>query len=337
MKATKKLNSILYNHLWLKKIFDYATPFLGSVISAAIFAFGLTVFIQPDTLGVQATSMVSGGASGLAQVIKALIGLFKRSGFKNHVLIYNIIYFLVNAPLLVLAYFGVGKRFSIFTLVNVGCVVLFNFLFTIDGTPLAKGLVEISNNVITQGGGTLSRALFAGICTGLSSAIAFKVDSSAGGFDILSYYIANKKSALAGKYGMIINGLIIGSFALVSGIDTRNFATSVIGVCFSIIYLLTVMLVIDVINIRNKKAQIQIITSNKELPKLLLANIPHGATVAKAKGVFTEDDKLIIYMVVSTTEIKRSVNVIKELDPNSFINVSALIGVYGKFHMKPIK
>jgi len=97
------------------------------------------------------------------------------------------------------------------------------------------------------------------------------------------------------------------------------------------------MLVIDVINIRNKKAQIQIITTKKDLPQLLIANIPHGATVVNAKGVFTENERLIIYMVVSTTEIKRSVDIIKALDPESFVNITSLQGVYGNFHMKPIK
>ena len=101
--------------------------------------------------------------------------------------------------------------------------------------------------------------------------------------------------------------------------------------------MLAAMVVIDIINIRNKKAQIQIITSNEELPKLLISNIPHGATFVNAQGVFTDDKKIIIYMVVSTTEIKRSVAIIKALDPESFVNVTQLDGVYGNFHMKPIK
>ena len=42
-------------------------------------------------------------------------------------------------------------------------------------------------------------------------------------------------------------------------------------------------------------------------------------------------------MVVSTTEIKRAVKVIRELDSESFVNVTALQQVYGHFHMKPIK
>lgn len=68
MKTKDKLNSILYNHLWLKHIYDYAIPFILTIFSAGIFAFGMTAFIQPaETLNVaDATTMVSGGSSGLA-------------------------------------------------------------------------------------------------------------------------------------------------------------------------------------------------------------------------------------------------------------------------------
>ena len=136
---------------------------------------------------------------------------------------------------------------------------------------------------------------------------------------------------------MIINGTIVASFALVSGITNKDYATAVGGALFSFVYLLTVMMVIDVINIRNKKAKIEVTTSNKELPQLLIANIPHGATLVDAKGAFTNNERLITEMVVSTTEIKRAVMIIKELDPESFVVITPLQGVYGNFHMKPIK
>ena len=330
----KKINSIAYNHIWLKYILDYGFAFIATLISAVVFVFGMVVFLEPALLGEETkevTAMVSGGSSGAAQVIKLItFSIFKNLDTKNERLVLSSLYVLINVPLLILAFKGVGKRFAVFTLINVGFVFLFTNLF--------RG--EFFTNIalfVHQHGGMLTRALFAGMCTGLSSSIAYKIDSSAGGFDIVSFYISAKKSTLAGKYGMFINGTIVASFAIVSGITQGDYASAIGGALFSFIYLLTVMLVIDIINVRNKKAQIQITTANKDLPQLLIANIPHGATIVNAKGVFTESDRLIIYMVVSTTEIKRSVDIIKQLDPSSFVNVTSLQGVYGNFHMKPIK
>ena len=333
-KFSKKLNSFAYQHIWLKYILDYGFAVLATVFSAFIFVFGMITFLEPalssaaEDIG---PAMVSGGSSGLAQVIKLIIfSIFKKLDTKNERIILSSLYLLINIPLLILAFKGVGKRFAIFTLLNVGCVFLFTN--TIKGEMFTKLAEYVSGH-----GGMLTRALFAGMCTGISSGIAYKIDASAGGFDIISFYISAKKSTLAGKYGMFINGTIVASFALVSGLSNHDLATAVGGALFSFVYLLTVMLVIDVINIRNKKAKIEITTSNKDLPQLLISNIPHGATIIDAKGAFTNSERYIIEMVVSTTEIKRSLNIIKTLDPDSFVVITSLTGVYGNFHMKPIK
>lgn len=331
VKLNKKLNSLVYNHIWLKYIVDYGFSLLISVLSAAIFVFGMVTFLEPNVLGEQTASispMVSGGSSGVSQVIKLIVLQF--ATIKNERILLSSIYLTINIPLLILAFKGIGKRFGLFTMINVGCVFLFTNLFR------GEFFTNMALYVVNQGN-LLSRCLFAGTCTGLSSALAYKIDASAGGFDIVSYYISNKKSTLAGKYGIIINGIVITSFGIVNAISGKDLASCLGGVMFSFIYLLTVMLVIDVINIRNKKAQLQIITSNRDLPKLLITNIPHGATCVEAKGAFTDSDRIIIYMVVSTTEIKRAVTIIKQLDPESFVNITALHGVYGNFHTKPIK
>ena len=333
-KFSKKLNSFAYQHIWLKYILDYGFAVLATVFSAFIFVFGMITFLEPalssaaEDIG---PAMVSGGSSGLAQVIKLIIfSIFKKLDTKNERIVLSSLYLLINIPLLILAFKGVGKRFAIFTLLNVGCVFLFTN--TIKGEMFTKLAEYVSGH-----GGMLTRALFAGMCTGISSGIAYKIDASAGGFDIISFYISAKKSTLAGKYGMFINGTIVASFALVSGLSNHDLATAVGGALFSFVYLLTVMLVIDVINIRNKKAKIEITTSNKDLPQLLISNIPHGATIIDAKGAFTNSERYIIEMVVSTTEIKRSLNIIKTLDPDSFVVITSLTGVYGNFHMRPIK
>ena len=333
-KFSKRLNSFAYQHIWLKYILDYGLAVFLTVLSAFIFVVGMLTFLEPALSSASESigpAMVSGGSSGAAQVIKLIIySIFKNLDTKNERIILSSLYLLINIPLLILAFKGVGLRFAIFTLLNVGCVFLFTN--TLKGEIFTSLAEYVSNH-----GGMLTRALFAGMCTGISSGIAYKIDTSAGGFDIISFYISAKKSTLAGKYGMIINGTIVISFALVSGLTTHDFATAIGGALFSFVYLLTVMMVIDVINIRNKKAKIEITTSNKDLPQLLIANIPHGATLVDAKGAFTNNERLIIEMVVSTTEIKRSVNIIKTLDPNSFVVVTSLSGVYGNFHMRPIK
>lgn len=339
-----KYESFLYNHIWLKYTIDYGTAFIMSVLSAAIFAFGINCFLAPSISNT--LTLVSGGSSGVGQIVALIFEIINPEFAKHNSIIYAIAYLTVNAPLIVIAFKGIGFRFGIFTLVNIGCVALFTNLFH------GEFFVQIAQFVNSYGG-LLSRALFAGVCTGLSSAIAFKFETSAGGFDIISYYLSLRKNTSAGKYGLIINACVILGFSILTGFKGQSLTAVIPGiedpvtfsswancigvVLFSLIYLLTVMLLIDTINVRNKKVQLQINTTRKELPSLLISNIPHGATIIQATGAYSKEPRLVIYMIVSTLELKHVLSLVSELDPNAFVNVTSLQQVMGRFFMKPVK
>ena len=51
---------------------------------------------------------------------------------------------------------------------------------------------------------------------------------------------------------------------------------------FSIIYLMEVGLIIDTINLRNKKIEMQIITSKEHMPEIIIAADGSGASIACA-------------------------------------------------------
>ena len=340
----RKINSFLYDHIWLKYLIEYGVAFIMSVISAAIFAFGIVCFMRPGLELEGITDLVSGGSSGLAQTVALALemcGVQLNGGSSN--LLFSICYLAINIPLIVLAFIGIGKRFAIFTIVNVGSVFIFSNIF-----PYIPGdfCGEVSR-FINANGGLLARALFAGLCTGLSSAIAFKFDTSAGGFDIVSYYISLRKSTQTGPYIAAINGFIIATFYLLTGfrgisipIAGNSYSSWTGAICcvlFSLIYLVETMIIVDLINVRNKKVSVQINTENEDLPRLLLANIPHGATVVKAKGAYSGKDRLLIYITVSSYELKSTISFIKEIDPESFVNVTSLQQVVGRFYIKPIK
>ena len=326
-KFAKKFNSLQYNHIWLKYLFDYGFAFIMSVISAAAFALGVTAFLDPVVLN---QPMVSGGASGLAQVFKLV---FELCGANDKVVanVFSIAYAVINIPIAILAFKGIGKRFAIFTIVNVVFVSLFTSVF--------KDL-EFFNalaSAVSKDAGLLARALFAGLCTGISSAISFKIESSAGGFDVIGYYLSLKKGTNTGPYIALINAAIYVSFTILNAIYTQSFAIAIEFLFYSIVYMFTVVLLVDLINVRNRKSQVEIITSNPELPAQLMACIPHGATVLTGKGVYSGNEKHVIHMVVSINEVKKVVKFVNEIDPNAFVNVASLQQVYGRFHMKTVK
>lgn len=321
-KLKKRFEDYKFDHPIFKTSLEWIISLTAVVFSAFIFAFGFRAFIATTGTG---HSLVSGGVSGLSQTVVKIIELLNINGSLDTNTLQSIFFFLLNIPVLILGWFGVGKRFTILSLINVACVSLF--------MQIIPGSVA---DFLNLGDEYLPRALFGGICTAISSVAAFKVDASAGGIDVISMYFANKKSTSVGKYFIIFNGLIIFSYTIITYFETRQ-PSAITSCLYTLIYLFTNATVTDMLNVRNKKAQVQIITSRENMANILIANFPHGCTVVPAKGAFSKEERQILYMVVSLFEVKKVVKLVKMADPNAFVNVASLRQVYGKFYIKPMK
>lgn len=336
-KNKNKVKDWMFDHLWVKRGINWTWIMIVSTISAFFFAFGFNTFIDIiSTNGVQ-DRIVSGGVSGVSQVIVLFCKVCGWTIEDTH-LAYSILYFVLNVPLFVLAWFGIGKQFTIFTIFNVLEVSIFIKLLSVKNIP---GLQMVVDFVNIKGGGMLGRALFAGICTGLASSLSFRVDISSGGIDVIAYYIALKKNTMAGKYSFIMNGITLICFTLLSMADGAWSGTvcgdTISRSMYSVIYLFTTTLVIDNINLRNKKVRVDIITNDEALGSALIETIPHGATQIDGKGVFLGQNKYIFTMVVSYYEVDDVIKLIKKLDERAFVQTIPLGQVYGNFYTKPVK
>ena len=329
-RIKKKINDYLFDHRALRLFLDHGNAFIHALIAATIFAFGFCAFISPTTE--EGLHIATGGVSGVSQTVALILNFFNAPKWLIGNNIISIAYFVINIPIVTFAFFKIGKRFAIYTAVNVGLSSLFIFLFTRLGFTNAIG----SNPLIADH--VLVRVLFGALCVGVSSATAYRGDVSCGGIDVFSYYFALRKSTSIGKYGILINGVIITTYSIIlSTTSGSNWETGVISFFFSIIYLLEVNIVIDAINLRNKKIQVQIVTGNEYVAPVLLANFPHGATIVEGKGAYSSQPKKIIYMVVSSSQVKDVVHLARRVDPHAFISATALVQVYGNFFIKPVQ
>ena len=236
----------------------------------------------------------------------------------------------LNIPILVFAFFAISKKFAIFTLLNVIVSSVFIRIFP----NWLQSVAELTND----NGGIISRVFFGAMCTGISSAIAYRANCSCGGIDVFTYYFALRKSTSVGKYAILINGIIITLYTILSIVQERaDWGRGVLVFFFAITYLFIVSIIIDFINVRNKKVQIQIITSKPHMSEVLLANFPHSATIVKGKGAYSGTDRDVLFMIVSSVEVKKVVTLAQRVDDHVFISVNSLIQVYGNFFIKPIE
>lgn len=288
-------------------------------------------------------SLVSGGASGFSQVVTRILsftGMFKAgSGIEENTII-SILYIAINIPFLILAWTKIGKKFTIYTLLNIGFSSMFLKI-------IPASWCEITNIYNDY----LARALVGGICTGLGTGIAFAVGSSTGAVDIISLFFAEKKSTSVGKYSMVLNTITVVTYTLLHFILSPSdvkFQNDLAGAAwnqgmhqttmalYTIVYFFVSAKLLDLINIKNKKVELQVFTADPNMAKVLISGFPHACTLVSGIGGFTGTPRHIIYMVVSKSELNRAIKVMREADPNCFVSVLSTYQVYGKFYIKPL-
>ena len=331
-KIKRRFQNYLYDHIYVKEGISIAKGVFIGAITALLYAFGFYCFVSPyvvDHTTIMGSAITTGGVGGISQVVWMISQLC--GGKIDAQDMQSILYFSLNIPILIFAYFKIGKKFSLLTLVNVGLSSLFIQLFKqVELAHLVAKALQTEH---------LARVLFSAVSIGLASSIAFRNEISCGGIDVISYYFALRKSTSVGKYATMLNSLIILSYFCLTLAQNQGQYQEVafLNLLFSFLYLFAVMLVVDFVNIRNKKVQIQIITTVSDISYVLIANFPHSTTTVSAKGGYSHTDKTVVYMVVSSNEVRKVVALVKKVDPHSFITVTSLIQAYGNFFIKPIE
>ena len=281
---------------------------LGIIISSILYTISIRCFIQPSG------QLMSGGASGIAIILSR-----KFFPGANEQLAYSIFYIVVNLPLFLIGYKGVGKEFCFFSLLN---VILTSLLIAVVPQSWIPP-IDLSNDL-------LATALFAGIISGASAGIALKYGSSTGGIDILSAYMGNKNGKSLGHYMFYINGIIL----LSGGIILND----LVGMLYTVVYIFMYSEITNFIHRRNNKKLLKIISDKKEdLVELLCIDVHHGVTIYDAEGAYTHHKHYVLESVVREDQVKQIINEVYKIDPKAFLTIQNVETLKGRFHMPPVK
>ncbi len=349
-RLRKRIEDFFYDHDVLRTSGEYIWMFFGATLSAFLLAYGYKAFSAPTIEGVETHAFVTSGASGVSQILVKIVEL---CGVDTSIkigetttlfyLLQSGFYVIVNIPILLLAFFKIGKKFTIFSVINV-------LMYFVIANILPDGVT----NIFYSNGDTfgfaesyLPRALFAGICTGLSTSVALVFNHSAGGIDCVSVMVQKKTPGKSiGKIALSINAVIITIYTILNMIHFNGGfnsskpvsewdLSSVTLSLYTLVYCYTGSVVVDAVFAREKKVQLQIITDVEELPDVLIAYFPHSCTIVRGKGAYTKKDKLVIYTVLSSFEQKKALKIIHETDPKAFVTLTRVSQVFGRFFIKP--
>jgi uncharacterized membrane-anchored protein YitT (DUF2179 family) len=296
-------------------------------------AFGMFLYSFGWLCCILPANAAGGGATGLSLLIYHITGGAISIG--TMVLI-------INAILLIIAGFVVGWNFGIKTIY---CVVVMSVVMhflqmwcTVGGANAWIADLIIARDNLSLANGTivdifnldnrLLSAILGGICSGVGVAMCFQQGGSTGGSDIVVMIVNKFYSISYGKFIRYTDGVIISSALLLPasaeiGID---------GVIYGFVMVAVFSYTVDMILSGNQQSsQIFIVCKDyKAMADAINNEAKRGATVIDAMGWYSKEQSKVVMCVCRKRDLAMVLKVVRTVDPEAFITIGSVMGVYGK-------
>lgn len=270
----------------------WVKDFLLIIIGCMIMAIGTSLFLLPNQLS-------SGGFSGLATIIYYLFGF----PLGTTMLILNI-------PLFVMAFIRVGKETTIKGII---------------GTAVLAFFIDLFDNIEPLTSDRVLACIYGGICIGIGTAIILKAHASTGGTDMLSYIIRSyRPNFRTGSLIVIVDIIIV-------LLNVIFFKKVEIGLYSAIaIYIMGKMIDIVFEGIYFTKNMFIVSNKYEEIAKEVGEKLDRGSTGIYAKGMYENEEKMMLWCVASRNEVARIKEIAKKIDSSAFIVISNAREAWGK-------
>ena len=244
----------------------------------------------------------SSGVTGVAQLLTALVSHLGGS------LSVAALVFILNVPLLVLAWFKINHQYAIFSIVAVFTSVIFLKIIPVPVQP-----------ILTE---RFAGALFGGALIGLGVGLCFRAGFSTGGTDVIVTLVGRLTGKRVGVVNNVINGMII----LAAGIFFGWGAA-----LYSIVEIFVSSLLMDYIYTQQQKVTVTIFTKQPEALKKRMREFIHGAPELDGTGLYTNQETSVIMTVVSKYDLTALKLVVQDADSNAFVNIQSTMNLWGRF------
>ena len=265
--------------------------YLLVAIGALISGIGINTFLIPHQL-------FSGGVSGVAMILYFLFGW--PIGLQI---------ILLNIPIFYAAYRLLDRDYVI-------CGIFGMVIFSV-ATDATRFLADL--NFIDD---TLLAAIYGGVISGIGGGMIFRVGGSAGGTDTIASIIKKYYSLNVGLVGFSINVFLMIVAAALFGVKPAMYTL--------LSFFVSSQVTDAVIEGLNRRKTIMIISDkNAEIADAILDEVGRGATFLEGTGAYTGQDKKVLFVVVSLTQIAKIKFIAEKTDPHAFMIVQDAAEVLG--------
>ena len=292
---------------WTTLVKEYAFISLGVVA----YALGWTIFLLPNNL-------VGGGVSGFASILLYATGIPM-----------SVTYLVLNAILLIIGTKILGTGF--------GGKTIYAIIMTSVVLAVMPKLIPIDFiNEFAISNGRLICTILGGVIAGLGIGLSMSQGGSTGGTDIIALVWCKFYPASPGRVILIIDvGIIMSSLlfpSYTSSGELLPFVDKLAIVVYGLIQVTVCGYAIDMYLSGSKQSVQAFIFTKKvdEMADAIAFDMKRGVTVIPAKGWYSKEDRQVLMVVTRKTDLNILLRYVKSIDPDAFLSVSSVMGVYGQ-------
>lgn len=271
--------------------------YVGMAVGCTIAACSINLFVVPSHL-------LTGGATGIAMIIYYLTEL--PIGAQT---------FAYNVPLLIASYKLLGKGYT--RDVVIGTAI---FSFCLDATRFLNAYAPVNDLMLAS--------IYGGVFNGIGYGIVFRMNGSTGGFDILGAIMKKFYSMNMGSAIFAFNCCIVGVAGIMFGIQPALFTL----ICMYVNSHVTDKVIAGF----NQKKAVLIVSENAEdIAEAIMYEIRRGVTFLHGQGGYSGNERKVIMVALSLTEIAKLKIIIDTLDKNAFFIMMSANEVMGRGFTMP--
>ncbi len=305
------------------KSFEWWREMIQITFGCLLAAIGFVFFINPYNI-------VPGGVYGLGIVLHNIFPTVQVGTFG----------YMFDIPLLISALMIFGKQFGGRTLyaaiITPGLMNIISMLsypntealHSLDPALLLGGSLDLSSHLILA-------CIFGGVTLGVGLGLVVRCNATTGGTDIIAMML-NKylqipfsRAVLIADSFVVLAGLVVIGFGVGSNQEAGGWLLSL----YSLICIFISSRVIDhVIDGASYNKLLFIISDDhsEAMRDYIINDMERGATYIKASGMYSNNEKEMIFLVVSRREVSQVQRKVREIDPKAFLVLTDAYDTFGE-------
>ncbi|WP_314587527.1 YitT family protein [Paenibacillus terrigena] len=272
-------------------------PVLLGIIEYTLVIIGSFSIAVSFNIFMLAHQIASGGVSGISILVQHFTGI--QPAYTQ---------WIINIPLFIIGVMLVGKNFGLKVLV---------------GTFILPLFILLTKDWLTPTDNPLLASIYGGLGIGLGLGLVYRARGSTGGLDLVAQLI-NRFTGLSYHLAVpMLDGIVI----LCAGIFL-----SPEKALYALIGLFVTSKTIDAIQTGFNVSKVAFIISNEaeKLQQAILNDLDRGLTELDGRGGFTGEERKVLMVVLSQTEVSKMKVLVKTVDPSAFVIISDTKEVLGE-------